>query len=1398
MDIAFRSRSGLLGLCFVLSCGTLILAQTIKTHSQDKPGANRGDAQELRREMWFAHGRVVPGESAAALRYRAHLQKMQMRSVRAEEAKQAGVHPLPQTSSVGAWTPLGPAPLASDATGYGGQDYGWVSGRATAVAIDPADPTGNTVYIGGAFGGVWKSINAGPGSPNPANVIWDPLIDTQATLAVGSIAIQPGNSDPAKSVILVGTGETNSSLDSYYGLGILRSADGGNTWSLNSQDASTTHSFAGLGFSQIAFSTVNPSLAVAAAAGATQGVIEGLEIPVNSNRGLYYSADAGQSWNYGNVQDGNAAIDASSITSVVFNGGAGAFFATVRWHGFYSSSDGITWSRLANQPGGLSTFVCPTNPASQNCPIYRGGLAVVPGRNEMYAWYVDNSDDDQGIWQTTDGGNTWTQLDDSGITDCGDLLGGCGTAQGSYNLELAAVPDGTATDLYAGAINLYKCTLTNGAPNCSGSGANTFQNLTHAYGCAPDFGSIAHVHPSQHALDFMLVNNNTQDVMYFANDGGIYRALDGYSGLTSGNCTSSNQFDSLNQTLGSMTQFVSFSQHPTDPNTLLGGAQGNGSPATSSSQSSASWLNVNSGDGGYNAIDPDNPTQWFTANTDVSIQRCTAGVDCHAADFNNGLVVSNATVGGDSGALYTPYILDPQNSGELLVGTCRVWRGATDGTGFSVLTNNFETGSPATCSGSEVNLVRSLAAGGLKDTDGFSTVIYAGTDGLGPLAPTGGHIWVTTNATKGASNWFDRTGKTNPERFPISAVAMDSSDTTGKTAYMAIMGFHVSHVWKTTNAGVSWTDFTGTLPDAPVNAVLVDAASKTVYVGTDVGVFSSTTGKAGWTEVGPAPGSGQAGYLPEVPVTALHMFNSAGTIKLRASTYGRGIWEFTLAAGPDFEFAVSNNPLTVFADQTASFAGTVTSLNGYGSVVNLTCAKGATPPPANCSTTPASATPSAAGTAFTLNGNGAAGDYFFNAQGIGTDSNKITRTFSLTLHVLDFNLTPPAPASVTVTQATTSGPVSFQVTAAGAFDGNVGLSCGGLPAGAACNFQPSATVSPVAGAPASVTLTISTSSSTPAGKSSVIINGSVAGGPTRTQSLGLTVAAPVKGDFALAISNSPQTVGVTGAATFHGTLTSSGGYNSPVNLSCGGAGPPTCQASPASVTPTAAGAPFTVTAGSESVQSFNFSIVGTGTDAAQITHSAAVGLDVIFDFALNNNTAAQTIQSGQSVTYQLDLRPLGSGNVFPGTVTLSCSNLPPLTTCLFTPSQVSSGSGDTNVVVSVATTPARAAARRAEESRVAIFAIVLSLPSLFLAALPLTVHGRRADRSVRATRFGLLMTIVALAGLHLSCGGGLQGNSGGGGDPGTPSGSYKITATAAMSTPTGIQTRTAQLSLTVQ
>src|SRR5258708_3285232 len=227
----YRLARTSLFLPFVFCLLSLANAQGAKKSTTDTSSGHADTDHVEERALWFLRGRVAPGKPAAELRHRAYRAKMRARA--SQTALSRGAHAdLQVPGASGGWTPLGPVPLASDGTGQGLQDYRQVSGRATAVAIDPADPTGNTVYIGVAHGGVWKSTNAATNIAN--NVSWTPLTDDQATLSTGAITIQPGNVDPGKSVVLVGTGEADNSADSYFGLGILRSADGGNTWTLSS------------------------------------------------------------------------------------------------------------------------------------------------------------------------------------------------------------------------------------------------------------------------------------------------------------------------------------------------------------------------------------------------------------------------------------------------------------------------------------------------------------------------------------------------------------------------------------------------------------------------------------------------------------------------------------------------------------------------------------------------------------------------------------------------------------------------------------------------------------------------------------------------------------------------------------------------------------------------------------------------------------------------------------------------------------------------------------------------------------------------------------------------------------------------------------------------------------
>ncbi len=207
-------------------------------------------------------------------------------------------------------------------------------------------------------GGVWLSQNAA--TSNPANIVFVPLTDNQAgmsttmdaSLSIGALSVQPGGTG----VILAGTGDPNDALDSYYGGGILRSTDGGTTWTLIQATTGEPFTFLGEGFAGFAWSTVNSQLVVAAVTEAWEGILVGAQRGQRSYEGLYYSTDSGETWNLAQVTDLNGQDvqgpsdtftlpDGNGATSVVWNPVRGLFIAAVRYHGYYQSADGAHWTR---------------------------------------------------------------------------------------------------------------------------------------------------------------------------------------------------------------------------------------------------------------------------------------------------------------------------------------------------------------------------------------------------------------------------------------------------------------------------------------------------------------------------------------------------------------------------------------------------------------------------------------------------------------------------------------------------------------------------------------------------------------------------------------------------------------------------------------------------------------------------------------------------------------------------------------------------------------------------------------------------------------------------------------------------------------------------------------------
>ena len=881
-----------------------------------------------------------------------------------------------------AWQPLGPSSIVS-------ATYNNLTGRVTAIATDPNDLTGNTVYLGTTGGGVWKSTNAaGPLGAATFMPLTDtlPVFSNNAgsrvvpSLTIGALAVQPA----VNPVLIAGTGDSNNATDSYYGEGLLRSADGGLTWTLiqaSHDGTSGFHSLIGLATAAIAFSTATPTLVVAAFSTATEGSTVGA-VTVDSFPGLYYSNDAGQTWQMATIQDGASFVQGPTpqnqiglaVTSVVWDPVRAMFYAAVRSHGYYSSPNGVTWTRLITQPGtNLTTANCPVGPngvGSANCPIYRGTLAVQAVTGDLYALTVDINDLDQGLWQDRCGASsgtcakpapTFANRIDNGALEVGS--GSTVIAQGTYNLALNAAPSAAnTTNFYVGTVDLYRCTIAAGSSTCS------LRNTTNALdGCyAP-----AQVAAAQHAIATVAQASGVP-ILFLGNDSGLWRSLDGVAETTDSVCAASDatHFDNLNAAIGaggSLSETVGFAQNPGSANILIAGLGANGSAATSTANSLSPWPQLSAGEGGYPAIDAINPLNWYaTIGVGVNLDACPLGSNCAAPNFVPPATIGATQVDADASEMDTPTLLDPALTTSLLIGTCRVWRGpASNGATWS----NANALSPA-LGGSTIPcglyspLIRSIAAGGPSRTsanqqNSGSTVIYAGISGSqdgGGAIP--GHLFVTESANTATSikAWTDISLSAvtndssdahvfNPDHFDVSSIAIDPHDATGGTVYATVMGFGVPHLYRSTSFGIgvaAWLNMTANLPGVPANAVVVDPNdANTVYVATDAGVYvtqaiSTCSTSNCWSPLGTG--------LPNAPILSLA---AAATLPtgdgrsgmLRAGTYGRGLWQTPLLTATTVSqgaITLSATSLTFAAQQvgTQSVAQTITlSSTGSAAVV---------------------------------------------------------------------------------------------------------------------------------------------------------------------------------------------------------------------------------------------------------------------------------------------------------------------------------------------------------------------------------------------------------------------------------------------------------------------------------
>lgn len=322
---------------------------------------DRGD-DPARAMEWFYHQRAYPAATIPAGARQAALRQFESRWPQAGFSRSlapAGA----AYSTASTWTGLGPAPI-----GY--LNGPATSGRINAIALQPK--SSSVIYIGAATGGVWKTTDGGS--------TWTPLTDGTCGLAMGSIAIDQVNPQ----IVYAGTGEDNFSGDSYQGCGLLRSTDGGSTWTPLGADVFTRSD----GYAaHVARVLVDP-----ATAGSTTSSV----VFVACSFGLFRSATSGDTWTPvlgANVTD---LVENPATPSTLYAGTAGG--------AIYQSVDtGNTWVALG---GGLPTS-----------GMGRTSLAVAPSKpSVLYASFANASSGSVSFYKTTDGGSTWTALAASGAS----------------------------------------------------------------------------------------------------------------------------------------------------------------------------------------------------------------------------------------------------------------------------------------------------------------------------------------------------------------------------------------------------------------------------------------------------------------------------------------------------------------------------------------------------------------------------------------------------------------------------------------------------------------------------------------------------------------------------------------------------------------------------------------------------------------------------------------------------------------------------------------------------------------------------------------------------------------------------------------------------------------------
>ena len=819
-----------------------------------------------------------------------------------------------KTHSGGTWRLIGPsiASVPGVLNSLGDSAPYITAGRVTAMALAPNCTEGDCrLYVAAAGGGIWRTSKAMHTNPSQN---WEFISGSFGTNAIGSLLLDPR--DPTGNTLYAATGEENASGDSEAGVGIYKTTDGGDRWTLvPGSDVFFQRSIGRMALDSAGNLLVPIGSGVRGISSVSGGVLssaaDGHPLAV---RGLWRQSGATFTLIW------PSPVPARGSTTVAVDPThAGIIYVNAFQQGIWRSMDnGATFSQI----------FAPKDPTVAVSAIDRSEFAVTTLPSGATRMYVGEG---QG-GGTGHLANFW-RSDNADTTATFALFGGAQvqdycTTQCWYD-NVVYTPAGFPDIVYLlGSFSYSQLGgLSNGRAVLLSSDAGAhWSDLTQD----SDPSHAEFTHPDQHAI----VTLPSNPYMYWeGSDGGIVSSDGSFTDVSSkcdsrGLNAASLAFcrsllsrvphelaNNINRGFSTL-QFQSLSFSPESGEALIqGGTQDNGTWQNGGNHATnATWNQIMYGDGGQSGF----------SSTDDAMRFNTFTGQANDANFRNGdptkWVIISAPIftSPEAAFFYPPVIADPHtaNGGTIFQGSFSVWRTQDWGGNQAFLEANcpeFTTSAAKPGCGDFVP-IGPTGATDLTDTVAVhygadrrgSAVAWiqrtASNTGTAWVATGAGRVFISDNTDAPASSvvWHRVDPNPLPLNSPtryISSIAVDPAN--AHHAWISYSGYNVNtpaqpgHVFEVTWSGTgaaAWIDRSFNLPDFPITAVVRDDATGDLYASSDFGVMKLAHGSAGWAVAG--------SELPNVEVAGLTIVGSSDPHStqrvLYAATHGRSAWSLTL------------------------------------------------------------------------------------------------------------------------------------------------------------------------------------------------------------------------------------------------------------------------------------------------------------------------------------------------------------------------------------------------------------------------------------------------------------------------------------------------------------------------